>query len=30
MSWRNDIPIFVARDPITPLSAVWARVKKYE
>ena len=30
LSWRNDIPIFVARAPYQRLSTFWARVKQYE
>ena len=30
MSWRNDIPIFVARRSIAPIDSVWPRVRHYE
>ncbi len=30
MSWRNDIPIFVARGSIVPIESVWARARHYE
>jgi 4-amino-4-deoxy-L-arabinose transferase-like glycosyltransferase len=30
MSWRSDMPIFVARGPRVPLSRVWARYRHYE
>jgi hypothetical protein len=30
MSWRNDIPIYVARGAIRPVDSVWARVRHYE
>ena len=30
MSWRNDIPIFVARRSIAPISSIWPRARHYE
>jgi hypothetical protein len=30
MSWRNDIPIFVARRSIAPIDSVWPRFQHYE
>jgi 4-amino-4-deoxy-L-arabinose transferase-like glycosyltransferase len=30
MSWRDHMPIFVARDPLVPLDSVWARTRFYE
>jgi hypothetical protein len=30
MSWRSDLPIFVARGQKVPLSAVWPRYRHYE
>ena len=30
MSWRSDLPIFVARGQKVPLSTVWARYRHYE
>jgi hypothetical protein len=30
MSWRNGMPIFVARRSIVPVSRVWARARHYE
>jgi hypothetical protein len=30
MSWRDNNPIFLARDPIRPLDDVWAGLKHYE
>jgi hypothetical protein len=30
MSWRNDIPIFVARRSIAPIDSVWPRSRHYE
>ena len=30
MSWRSQMPIYVARDPIVPLDQVWARTRFYE
>jgi len=30
MSWRNDIPIFVARRSIAPVESVWPRFRHYE
>jgi 4-amino-4-deoxy-L-arabinose transferase-like glycosyltransferase len=30
MSWRNDLPIFVASDPIVPLDSVWRQIRHYE
>lgn len=30
MSWRNDLPIFVATDPIVPLDSVWRQIRHYE
>lgn len=30
MSWRSNMPISVAKDPIVPLDGVWARLRHYE
>jgi hypothetical protein len=30
MNWRSDMPIWIARGPKTPVSAVWARYRHYE
>jgi hypothetical protein len=30
MSWRNDIPIYVARRSIAPMDSVWPRFRHYE
>jgi hypothetical protein len=30
MSWRDHMPIFVAKDPLVPLDSVWARTRFYE
>jgi hypothetical protein len=30
MSWRNDIPIYVARRSIVPVDTVWPRFRHYE
>ena len=30
MSWRNDIPIFVARRSIAPVDSIWPRARHYE
>jgi len=30
MSWRNDIPIFVARRSIAPIDSLWPRFRHYE
>lgn len=30
MSWRNDIPIHVARRSIAPIDSIWPRVRHYE
>jgi hypothetical protein len=30
MSWRNDIPIFVARRSIEPIDPLWPRFRHYE
>jgi hypothetical protein len=30
MSWRDDIPIFVARRSITPIDAIWSQARHYE
>jgi 4-amino-4-deoxy-L-arabinose transferase-like glycosyltransferase len=30
MSWRNDMPIYIATDPIVPLDSVWRQLRHYE
>ena len=30
MSWRNGLPIYVARGPIVPLHTLWAKARHYE
>jgi hypothetical protein len=30
MSWRNNMTVYLAKDPTTPLNAVWDRIKHYE
>jgi hypothetical protein len=30
MSWRNNMKIYLAREPTTPLNAVWGGLKHYE
>src|SRR5574340_964419 len=30
MSWRNGLPIYVARRSIAPVSTIWARARHYE
>jgi hypothetical protein len=30
MSWRANMPVYVARQPITSMNAFWPRTKHYE
>jgi hypothetical protein len=30
MSWRNNMTVYLAKEPTTPLNAVWDRIKHYE
>jgi len=30
MSWRANMPIYVARKPIIPLNSFWSRTRHYE
>jgi len=30
MSWRNNMPVYLARIPTTPLNDVWDRIKNFE
>jgi hypothetical protein len=30
MSWRNDIPIYVARRSIVAVDTIWPRFRHYE
>jgi hypothetical protein len=30
MSWRDGLRIYLARDPIAPVSAMWSKVRHYE
>jgi len=30
MSWRVNMPIFICRQPTTPMNAIWDRIKHYE
>jgi hypothetical protein len=30
LSWRNGLPIHLARRPIAPVSSIWERARHYE
>jgi hypothetical protein len=30
MTWRNEMPIYLAREPIAPLSGIWYKARHYE